>query len=321
MNDHQRQPTCDLTDDIVPSHRPAAAAVVLSLAAALVAPLAAIAWTDNQPPPSRGAQEQTPSEPDGQVANPFEGDEQAIAEGAVLFRQNCVGCHGARGRGGKGPDLTDTRWLHGSRDEDIFRVVRRGVRGTTMKQIIPIFNDDKVWQIVAFIRSLARPAADPTWRPSVTGDTAAGKRFYFDTTSEVSCINCHALGGTGGSIGPPLSRIAAIRSPEFLMESLLLPSTDIDPAYQRVVVVTKQGQVITGVRVNEDNFSIQLRDEQLGRYYSFAKSELDAVRVQEKSAMPENLAEQLTVKQLHDLFAYLMTLAPESSETEPSTRQ
>ena len=42
--------------------------------------------------------------------------------------------------------------------------------------------------------------------------------------------------------------------------------------------------------------------------------------------MPENLAEQLTVKQLHDLFAYLMTLAPEqlapeSSETEPSTRQ
>ena len=38
------------------------------------------------------------------------------------------------------------------------------------------------------------------------------------------------------------------------------------------------------------------------------KRDLDELKVLKKSLMPENAAEQLTVKELHDLFAYLMTL-------------
>jgi hypothetical protein len=65
--------------------------------------------------------------------------------------------------------------------------------------------------------------------------------------------------------------------------------------------------VITGLRVNETNFSIQLYEEN-GRFHSFMKRDLDDLKVLKKSLMPENVAELLTVKELHDVFAYLMSL-------------
>jgi putative heme-binding domain-containing protein len=92
------------------------------------------------------------------------------------------------------------------------------------------------------------------------------------------------------------------------MESLVLPSADIDPNFEGVAVLTKSGRLITGIRVNEDNFSIQLRDQETGRLLSYFKHELADIQDQKKSLMPENLVEQITVKELHDLFAYLMTL-------------
>ncbi len=90
------------------------------------------------------------------------------------------------------------------------------------------------------------------------------------------------------------------------MESILQPSKDIAPEYEAVAVATKDGRVITGLRVNETNFNIQLREEN-GRFHSFLKRDLDEVKVLKKSLMPENFGELLTVKELHDLFAYLMT--------------
>ncbi len=52
-----------------------------------------------------------------------------------MFRGLCSGCHGGAGRGGKGPDLTDNRWIHGSSDTDIARVIENGVPNTTMKKL------------------------------------------------------------------------------------------------------------------------------------------------------------------------------------------
>lgn len=240
--------------------------------------------------------------------NPFAGQESAIQEGGVLFRQNCVGCHGTRGRGGKGPDLTDDFWQHGSQDQDLFRVIRSGVRGTTMKEMTVLVSDEKIWKIIAFVRTLARTAGDPDWQPYLPGDPVAGKKLFFDDKNKANCIKCHAVDGTGGHVGPALSHIASQRSPRYIMEALVLPSADIDPNYEGVVVTTARGRVITGLRVNEDTFTIQLRDQETGRLLSFFKHELETIQNQQKSLMPDNLVEQITVKELHDLFAYLMTL-------------
>src|SRR5437867_8045752 len=83
-----------------------------------------------------------------QARNPFAGDPQAITHGAVLFRQECVFCHGVAGRGGmRGPDLTTGSWNHGGADADLARTITAGVPGTAMPP--NNLKADEIWQIVA----------------------------------------------------------------------------------------------------------------------------------------------------------------------------
>jgi putative heme-binding domain-containing protein len=234
-------------------------------------------------------------------------EKASLAEGQALFRGLCSGCHGGLGRGGKGPDLTDNRWLHGNKDEDIIRVIKNGVPGTTMKKLGESLKDQQIDKIVAYIRDLARAPGDSTWKPYMPGDPKLGEQLFFDDKGKALCAKCHSVNRKGGHVGPTLDRIAVRRSPEYIMESIVQPSKFIDPLHEAVQVVTAQGKTIVGLRINETNFSIQLREEN-GRFHSFMKRDLEGFEVMKKSLMPENLAEQLTVKQLHDLFAFLMTL-------------
>jgi putative heme-binding domain-containing protein len=234
-------------------------------------------------------------------------DAPDLAEGQALFRGLCSGCHGGAGRGGKGPDLTDNRWIHGGTDQDISRVISNGVPKTTMKKLGDALKADQIQKLIAYIHSLARSSTEGTWRPYIAGDPLAGRKLFFDQNGKPQCVKCHSVGGEGGRIGPALDRIASRRSPEFIMQSILQPSSEIAPEYESVVVATKDGRVITGLRVNETNFSIQIHEEN-GQFHSLLKRDLEEVKALKKSLMPENLAEVVTVKDLHDLFAYLMTL-------------
>ena len=64
----------------------------------------------------------------------------------------------------------------------------------------------------------------------------------------------------GSVYGPELTRIGAGRSAEYIRESIVNPSADIPEEYEGVTVVTRDGKRITGVRINEDTFTVQLRD-------------------------------------------------------------
>src|SRR5690349_19643443 len=88
-----------------------------------------------------------------QPRNPFTGDPNAITQGAVLFRQECIFCHGVGGRGGmRGPDLTTGSWSHGGSDADLADTIKDGVQGTAM----PPHNltADEIWRIIAYLRTL-----------------------------------------------------------------------------------------------------------------------------------------------------------------------
>ncbi len=242
-----------------------------------------------------------------QANPPAKQDQADLAEGQALFRGLCTGCHGGTGRGGKGPDLTDNRWIHGSTDRDIASVIQNGVPKTTMKKLGDALKPEQIRKLIAYIRSLARSPGESTWKPYMAGDPAAGRKLFFDPQSKAQCAKCHSIGGEGGRIGPTLDRIASRRAAEFLVESILQPSQDIAPEYEAVIVATKDGRTITGLRINETNFSIQLTEE-TGRFHSFLKRDLEEVRVLKKSLMPENFADVLTVKDFHDIVAYLLTL-------------
>lgn len=54
-------------------------------------------------------------------------DSGPLGEGELIFKNNCVACHGAKGEGGVGPNLTDEYWLHGGGIKNVFKTIKYGV--------------------------------------------------------------------------------------------------------------------------------------------------------------------------------------------------
>src|SRR6266700_2671528 len=126
--------------------------------------------------------------------NPFTGNAQAIAGGRTLYSQACVACHGADGRGDRGPSLVSGAFSRGSADGEIFINIRSGIRGTQMPGFAT-FTTDQTWQLISFIRSLAAPAvAPPATGETVAGNAAAGKAIF---EGKGGCMSCHMVAGAG----------------------------------------------------------------------------------------------------------------------------
>ena len=147
----------------------------------------------------------------------------------------------------------------------------------------------------------------------IKGDREAGKRIFFGSGI---CSQCHMVNGKGGRLGPDLSRIGAARRTQQLAESIRDPNKEItmrNPlqevtlGYQTVRVVTNDGRRITGVRRNEDIFSIQLMDQR-EQIHLFLKKDLREVVHERRSLMPEYTEQMLRDKELQNLLAYLDSL-------------
>ncbi len=92
--------------------------------------------------------------------NPFTGNADMAAEGrALYFQVGCQGCHGGGGGGGMATSVIDGAWTFGSDDEVLFRLIKGEIPGQTMPTVYSVLEDEEVWQILAFIRSVY--AGDP----------------------------------------------------------------------------------------------------------------------------------------------------------------
>jgi cytochrome c oxidase cbb3-type subunit 3 len=252
------------------------------------------------------AQPPQPSASAEPTRNPLTGDAQAIGKGAVLFRQECVFCHGVGARGGmRGPDLTTGTWTHGGGDADLRQTITDGVAGTAMPP--NTLKTEEIWQIIAYLRTVQQPAA-----PAV-GDQARGETLFFGTAR---CSTCHIVNGRGGRLGPELSTVGSARSRAYLVESIRQPARQLTQIrafggdglkYDTVTAVTADGRTIVGVPMNEDTFTLQLMD-QSERVYSFDKKSLKSVRHDNRSLMPAYDAARLPDADLDNLVAYLQSL-------------
>ena len=218
-------------------------------------------------------------------------------DGRALFLANCAPCHGLAARGGRGPALVGRQLVHGASDKEILTVVQEGVPGSAM----PAFggSPDELHNIMAYIRSLSGAAASKAPHPG--GNAALGSAAY----ERYGCAGCHRIGNTGSVFGPELTRVGASRSYDYLKQSLLDPSADITPGAEGITVTTLDGRRVVGIRVNEDTFTVQLRD-QSQKFLMFEKSQLKAVVHETKSLMPSYAS--LPKEDLENLLADLLTL-------------
>jgi cytochrome c oxidase cbb3-type subunit III len=235
------------------------------------------------------------------------------AQGERLFQLHCAGCHGPKGEGGKGPSLTMSRLARATADKELIRVIADGIEGTDMPE--SRLEKDQIKQVVAFVRRLG---VLPPER--VVGDARHGEQQYF---AKGYCSQCHAIKGQGGAFGPDLTDIGLRRGVGYLRAALIDPEADVPKGFSSfgpdaslpenflfVRVTTKDGQRLTGVRVNEDTFSIQLRDSS-DRIHSFFKSDLAELHKDwGKSPMP-SYRDVFSEKELDDVTAFLASLGRE----------
>lgn len=272
-----------------------------------------------------GAFAQTPE----QLANPFTGDEDAIAEGQLFFRAFCWGCHGRTAREGtRAPDLLQPQWLYGWSEAGVFKTIYDGIPNTGMRNFGGKLTNEEIWKVISYVRMQQAKAAGVTlasgvktaraFVPYMKGDARAGETLFF--SEEMACGKCHTARGKGGygtgnETGPDMTHIARTRSPQFIIESILNPRAYIDPKYKNITIITKDGKEITGRKRpvfdkegEEDKEVVQVLDESGMLWTTYFTKDIKESFTPPTSVMPENFADILTVKQLHDIYAYLLTL-------------
>ena len=81
------------------------------------------------------------------------------ADGATIFKKNCVMCHGVDGKGFpvlKTPNFTDPKWQSAAKDSELREVVKIGKKGTAMPAFGGQLRDEEISALVVYIRSLKK---------------------------------------------------------------------------------------------------------------------------------------------------------------------
>ena len=132
-----------------------------------------------------------------------------------------------------------------------------------------------------------------------------------DTTSlergkasfQKNCATCHRIGQDGQDVGPPLKSLHE-KSPEQLLISILDPNREVDPRFQAYSVLVDDGRVLTGV-IREESANQIVLAESGGKLTTIARAEVEQVKGNGYSLMPQGLQQQLTPDALAELIAWL----------------
>ncbi len=252
---------------------------------------------------TRAGVAQTPASP---AVAPSQDDS---ARGQRLFDAQCARCHGIGARGGFGPNLARTVLPHAPDDSALRAVITDGIPATSMAGAWTL-SPREVALIATYVRSLGRTPPEV-----VSGDPGLGRALY---DGKGACGTCHIIEGRGAAWAPDLTGIGQRRGASYLQEALLDPGAaqpiSLLPAspggysaYLPVVAVTREGRRIRGVRVNEDAFTIQLRDAD-NRFISLRKAELKQLKKEFGASPMPSYRETLSTAEIENLVAYLAGL-------------
>jgi putative heme-binding domain-containing protein len=225
----------------------------------------------------------------------------AQTSGKTLFDAQCARCHGVGGTGGEGPSLAVPVLHHAADDEALASVIGNGIDSTDMPGNW-MLGAVEIETLVRYVRSLSRVDDVP-----LPGDRDRGASLY---QGKGACSVCHIVAGDGGVIGPDLSMIGLTRGSDYLLQSLVAPGETVAESYVVVRATTADQREVTGVRVNEDSFTVQVRDD-AGRFHSLDKLSLTTLEKKFGESLMPNYESELSSEELEDIVAYLASLRGE----------
>ena len=219
-----------------------------------------------------------------------------IAYGATVYAAKCVTCHGAQGDAIGGVNLRSGTFRNAVMDRDLERFIRNGSTAG-----MPAFALDAADMagIIAYLRNMNGFDSAAV----KTGDAARGRAIF---TGKGACTGCHRIGADGSRVAPNLSDIGTARSAGSLQRSLLDPTSQMMPINRPVRVITKDGTLINGRRLNEDTYSVQIIDDR-ERFHSLVKADLREYTISKTSPMP-SYRSTLSGEEIADVLAYLLSL-------------
>ncbi|HBO84151.1 MAG: hypothetical protein A2073_08460 [Deltaproteobacteria bacterium GWC2_42_11] len=154
--------------------------------------------------------------------------------GAKLYAQNCVPCHGDKGQGRGGPmgwfsggggevsnlvgnQLNNQTFLSIASDDFLKQTINNGRPGRLMPPWKGKLKDSEIEDVIAFLRKWQTGPAmalspDPVW-----GDPAAGGELF-----AAVCVQCHGKKGEGTEFGPALNNqsLLSAASDDFILQTL-----------------------------------------------------------------------------------------------------
>ena len=237
-------------------------------------------------------------------------DPAAVDRGQKLFVANCAFCHGSNATGGNsGPNLVrSVLVLHDEgKGTEIGPVILNGRVEKGMPKFA--FTEAQIKDVAAFLLNRSQATVDRNSYKTIninTGDAKAGEAYF-----QTRCASCHS--GTGD-----LAHVASKYEPEGLLGRILYPSSHDrdrrssgvqDPkAVSTVTVTSPVGQTTSGRLEYIDDFTVSLIDSS-GEHHSWSREEPGLkVDVQDPLKAHQELLEQYTDADMHNVLAYLETL-------------
>jgi putative heme-binding domain-containing protein len=130
------------------------------------------------------------------------------------------------------------------------------------------------------------------------------------------CSQCHKIHGQGQEVGPDITSNGR-ESVEQILVNVLDPNQVIGTGYQARNLVTKDGRVLIGLAVEENDQRVVLKIAG-GKLETIPRKEIDEISVNPVSLMPEELEKQLSQEELANLFAFLSLDKP---PTDPNAKR
>lgn len=130
-------------------------------------------------------------------------------------------------------------------------------------------------------------------------NASRGRMIYNRT-----CAACHVLFGSGGKIGPDLT---GSNRPDldYILLNIIDPNFDVPEGYRMVTIKKKDGQVLVGNIIFEDEGKLVLN--MVGNQSTVIKSDIVSRSIAKVSLMPEGLLSTITENEFVDLIKYLQS--------------